>query len=521
MKNLGTTRQKEIFPELEDDITKIHFEDRLTGKAVVFDDDNNIALVGNKINTFYLLPGGGIDQDESIENGIVRECLEEIGCEVRLEKEIGVIDDYRNRDKKHCINYCYAARVVGEKGELSLTDDEKQNGLHVIWVSLEKAFKILEDELSQLKKGEVHFYNTAFNIARDYAFLKKMYDERQQEKKQRILLLTDYRGMFYSSTKARGSSVDLGRLKSHFHENNVDLEIRPFSAIDFRSQNYKDLWVLYQSSEDPGLHYKSYLDDIVLGLFTQGAKLIPSFQQFRSHHNKHFLEIFRDLQDIPEIKNIESRRYGTYEDYANDLKNVGKKTFVIKSSDTSKSRGVFLLDSMNKIINIPRAISRTFSFKNFSYFVETIITGEKTRKISNHRKKFILQEYIGGLPGDYRVVIYGDKYYVLFRKNRQEDFRASGSMDFNYDIALPENLLNYSKKVFEKCDAPYVALDIGFKDGIFYLFEFQFLSFGQYTIENSHFYYTFQKNEWNKVFEAPDLEREIAQSVCQFINKHQ
>jgi len=173
MKNLGTFTQKDIFPEKEDDKEKINFEDRITGKAIVFDNDNNIALVGNRVNSFYLLPGGGIDHGESIKSGIIRESLEEIGCHVELKKVVGIIDDYRNRDKKHCINYCYTAKLVGEKGELTLTEDEERNGLHVIWVSLDEAIKILEKEVEQLRRGEVVFYNTGFNILRDHLFLRE------------------------------------------------------------------------------------------------------------------------------------------------------------------------------------------------------------------------------------------------------------------------------------------------------------------------------------------------------------
>lgn len=173
MRTLRIFTQKDIFPEKKDDKEKINFEDRVTGKAIVFDDDNNVALVGTKVNSFYLLPGGGIDQGESIEVGIIRECLEEIGCNVELKIPIGTIDDYRNRDRKHCINYCYTAKLIGHKGELTLTEDEKKNGLHVIWVPLDEAIKILEKEVGQLKRSEVTFYNTGFNILRDHLFLKE------------------------------------------------------------------------------------------------------------------------------------------------------------------------------------------------------------------------------------------------------------------------------------------------------------------------------------------------------------
>lgn len=337
---------------------------------------------------------------------------------------------------------------------------------------------------------------------------------------EKIYLFTDYRGQFYSSIKYRGAAVDLERLKEYFLKRDIELVVRPFSRVDFRAQDYKDRWILYQSSEDPGLFYRSYLDDIIFGLYLQGAKLIPNLAQFRAHHNKHFLEILRDLHTLPEIKNLDSKRYGTYEDYLNEVNNLGNETFVLKSSHSSKSKGVFLLDSQNKKVKLPKIISRTFSLQNLRYFIEKLKTGNKPLLISNHRRKFILQQYVDGLQGDYRVVVYGKKFYVLYRKNRPDDFRASGSMRFNYNIELPTELLDYSKKVFDSFDVPYIALDIGVKDGEFFLFEFQFLSFGQYTLEKSSFYYHNKNEVWQKEHEEPDLEKEIATSVFEFIKSH-
>ena len=173
MKTLATFLQKDVFPGKEDDFENIVFEDRLTGKAIVFDNENKVALVGNKINPFYLLPGGGISSDESIQNGIIRECFEEIGCGVILLNKVGVIEDYRNRDKKHCVSHCYAARLIGEKGSLNPTEAEEKNSMHVIWVSIDEAMQMLENEVSQLKNRRVLFYNTGFNILRDHKFIQK------------------------------------------------------------------------------------------------------------------------------------------------------------------------------------------------------------------------------------------------------------------------------------------------------------------------------------------------------------
>jgi len=520
MDPLAIFKEKDVFPSKNTPEDGIKYEDRPTGKAIVFDREGKIALVGNKVNSFYLLPGGGIDVGESIEDGIVRECLEEIGCQVKLDRSIGIIEDYRTRDKKHCVNYCYTAKLVGEKGKLTLTEDEKKNGMHVLWVSFDEAISILEKEKEQLKRGGVAFYNTGFNILRDSFFLNEL--KKFKSDQETIFLLTDYRDQFYSSTRHRGAAVDLNKLKNDFSRLGFDLVVRPFLKINFRTQDYKNKWVLYQSSEDPDLFYRSYVDDIVFGLFMQGAKLIPNIFQYRAHHNKHFMEVVRDLQNISEIKNIKARRYGTYEDYLKDIKNLKGMDFVLKSSDTSKSRGVYLLNDLRNKVRLPKIVSRTFSTKNIQYFIEWVKTGRKPLFISNNRRKFILQPYISGLKGDYRIIVYGQKYYVLYRANRVNDFRASGSMRFNSEIDPPSGILNYAKEVFEGFDTPYIALDIGVKDKTFYLFEFQFLSFGQYTLEKSQFYYQLGKEgKWEREYEIPDLEKEIATSVSTYIKKHQ
>lgn len=173
--HLATHQEEDVFPQLakKSSGSDVVYEDRLTGRGIILDEEKNVALVGTKVNTFYLLPGGGIHKNETLEEGVIRECLEEAGCIVTLEYNVGYIDDYRTRDKKHCITHCYIARVVGEKKLLELTEEEAANGLHVTWVPIQNALEILQNEVAQLHAGKVTFYNTGFNILRDALFIKK------------------------------------------------------------------------------------------------------------------------------------------------------------------------------------------------------------------------------------------------------------------------------------------------------------------------------------------------------------
>lgn len=335
-----------------------------------------------------------------------------------------------------------------------------------------------------------------------------------------ILLLLDYRDQFYFSTKYRGASVDVEKLKMYFEKYGYSLVVKHFYEIDLRAENYKDKFIMYQSSEDPGLSYKDYIEDVLLALEMQGARLIPDFKYFRAHHNKVFMEILRDTLGITEIQNIRSKAFGTYEEYVNSCYADANVFFVIKPGSGTRSRGVGLLKTYKSKKTLPYKISRSFTFDNLKLFFSKLRTGKPFTPMSNNRKKFIVQSYIQGLGGDFRVLAYGEKYYVVFRKNRKNHFTASGSGYLDFNAELPSGLLDYAKTIYEKFNTPYASLDIGHKDGEFFLFEFQCLCLGQYTLEKSKFYYTVAKEGgWTKVTEIPDLEKEIATTVSNHINQ--
>lgn len=108
-----------------------------------------------------------------------------------------------------------------------------------------------------------------------------------------LLILLDYRSHFYSSTRARGDTMDVEAVKAGFEQLGYSVLVQHYSDLNFCNSNWTDTLVLYQSSEDPSLLYKDYIEDVLLGLQTQGAILIPRFEKFRAHHNKVFMEILR------------------------------------------------------------------------------------------------------------------------------------------------------------------------------------------------------------------------------------
>ncbi len=332
-----------------------------------------------------------------------------------------------------------------------------------------------------------------------------------------LLILIDYRSQFYSSTLERGASLDLELIKNGFEEKGYHVCVKQYSEVDFSEQNYKDTLILYKSSEDPSLLYKDYIEDILLGLLYQGATLIPDFRYFRAHHNKVFMEIMRGL--LKEKFGLGSAKYyGTYEEY---LKNYSPISYpiVLKASAGSKGNNVFIARSKKEADKIAKKISSTPSSFNLKLERENLFDKKGFLPISNNRGKFIIQEFVADVPGDYKIVVYGDKYFTFYRKNRLNDFRASGTVNYTFIDKLPDSVLDFAKSVFTFFDVPFISIDVGYDGRRCYLFEFQFVEFGQRAVQRSNCYFRKSENTWVRIEQKSKAEIEFVNSIHRYIQE--
>lgn len=332
-----------------------------------------------------------------------------------------------------------------------------------------------------------------------------------------LLILIDYRSQFYSSTLERGASLDLEQIKNGFEEKGYHVSVKQYGEIDFDGQNYKDILVLYKSSEDPSLLYKDYVEDILLGLLYQGAILVPDFQYFRAHHNKVFMEIIRS--SLKEKFGLPSAKYyGTYEEY---LKNYSSTSYpiVFKTAAGSKGSNVFIARSKKEADKIARKISSTPSSFNSRLERENLLDKKGFLPISNNRGKFIVQDFVGDIPGDYKIVVYGNRYFTFYRENRLNDFRASGTLNYTFIDELPDAVLDFAKSVFTYFDVPFISIDVGYDGKQCYLFEFQFVEFGQRAVQRSKCYFQKPGNAWVRVEQKSKAEIEFVNSIHEYIQK--
>lgn len=172
MNYLATLRHKDIFPQ-PIDILPTKYEKRVTVKAIVKDKMGKYGFVTSSRHGFYLLAGGGAENEDLTEE-IKRECAEELGHEIEIIKEVGRIREFRDRDAKEYETTCFLAETRKKTNEDLRTEDEKRNNLSVVWLECDNARKILEEQAEKVRMGEVEFYNIAFNIIRDQIFFEEV-----------------------------------------------------------------------------------------------------------------------------------------------------------------------------------------------------------------------------------------------------------------------------------------------------------------------------------------------------------
>ena len=124
-------RAKPLHLELQDTEWPFTYTDheRVVVRAVVVDDGGNYYFnraVRDDIfgkGTIIETAGGGVETGEELESAIRRELREELGAEVEILGEIGVVSDYYNLIHRHNINHFYLCRAVSF-GEPRMTEDE-------------------------------------------------------------------------------------------------------------------------------------------------------------------------------------------------------------------------------------------------------------------------------------------------------------------------------------------------------------------------------------------------------------
>jgi len=86
--------------------------------------------------------------------------------------------EFRFRDAQEYYTTCFVGDALDIAGtEDSRTEDEKLHNLHPIWLPVDKARLVLEEQRERAKNSDIPFYNTAFNAVRDALFFSAFLEQ--------------------------------------------------------------------------------------------------------------------------------------------------------------------------------------------------------------------------------------------------------------------------------------------------------------------------------------------------------
>jgi hypothetical protein len=348
----------------------------------------------------------------------------------------------------------------------------------------------------------------------------------------RLILLTDEDSEFLVSKAdfKNFTSMDVGKITGCFSALGYSVSVSKFSEFNL-NEDYRGVYILYQSSEAEGSFYKRYIEDLIYFLEKQGALVLPKYELLKAHHNKVFMEMLRSKFTDNSLKTINSLCYGSWVDAKNYNSHF---PVVIKRISTTAGEGVYLAKNRSEYLrNIKKAGRIIVAMSLLDYCTVSIknIVKKIIKYFLPYRSKYvqynttpisspiIVQNFIGGFSGDYKVLIFGRKYYTMYRKNRSNDFRASGSGQF-YEVPEQEQegILIFAKKITSEIDYPIFGIDIGFDGKAYHLLEFQMIHIGTSALQRSKFWHEFHDGKWNKYEGVSNLEEEYSRAIDEYIS---
>ena len=138
---------------------------REAARAVILDDENNVAILTVRDGGYHKIPGGGIEKGEDVKKALAREAKEEAGVQIEIIDEVGYTLEYRDGLKQY--SYCYLGRVAGSKGAPEFTKQERRDGFEPPkWMPIDEAIDLF-------KSDKPSFLRAEFMSLRDRTFLEE------------------------------------------------------------------------------------------------------------------------------------------------------------------------------------------------------------------------------------------------------------------------------------------------------------------------------------------------------------
>ena len=125
-----------------------------TVRAIIIEDDKLLVFFRRKLKdgkhiTYYAIPGGHVEDNETNEETVIRELKEEMNLDIEIVKYLGELEAYNQ------IEYYYEAKIVGgnlQFGGEELERNNEDNYYEIRWITLEEALNSEITAIPMIKK---------------------------------------------------------------------------------------------------------------------------------------------------------------------------------------------------------------------------------------------------------------------------------------------------------------------------------------------------------------------------------
>jgi hypothetical protein len=324
----------------------------------------------------------------------------------------------------------------------------------------------------------------------------------------KILIVRDFQGFFHQAL-TDSQSLDYKIIAEELKQAGYVVDFSDYNSLANQGilHSIAKCFVWFTSSQVPD--YKRFIDDIAFTL-AKKCHLIPSYELFRCHDNKVFQELLCRSLDIPRPR---TWVFGSLPEVEAQLDNMTYPV-VVKLPDGFGSSGVQEAAGPAEVRNVFLKLQSKAQLPD-SRLIRSFFLRKHQFKQGLSLGRVVIQEKINDLTHDWKVLVFGDRFYALRRGFHAGDFRASGSGVRAFDLP-PSNLLSFAHHCRHQLGSPFLSLDIAEKNGRFWLLEFQATHFGPFTQVYSEYYFQRANNgEWVRLQKTNSLEQDYALALCQ------